>query len=152
MNGVLHSEHVISRSGIRGFSTKVKRGHSLSCSSERWRCVSFNHLVVVRKRGFFCTNARRKAGVPTVNWAECTPAMHSIQFFCANFRQNCGRRSSKTRLFVACAQQHTANLFAKSVFLRGTSVALLFLVLCTWFFVLHQVPTTKHKVQSTKTE
>jgi len=53
MNGVLHSEHVISRSGIAFLHESENRGHSLSCSSDRWRCVSFNHLVVVRKRGFF---------------------------------------------------------------------------------------------------
>src|SRR5262245_43573136 len=85
MNGVLHSEHVISRSGIAVSPRERKRGPSLPCSSERWRCVSFNH-----ERGakaLFFINARRKAGVPTVILAEFTPAIQSIQFFCAKLWQ-----------------------------------------------------------------
>jgi hypothetical protein len=145
MNGVLHSEHVISRSGIRGFSTKVKRGHSLSCSSERWRCVSFNHLVVVRKRGFFCTNARRKAGVPTVNWAECTPAMHSIQFFYANFRQKLWQKIFKnTPVCGVCATAHSRSIRKIRIFTGHIGCSI---VLSTWYLVLCLKPSAKYKEQ-----
>src|SRR5215510_5299693 len=80
MNGVLHSEHVISRSGIAVSPREVKRGfHSLALRSAG---VAFLSTTNVWGESAVFSNARRKAGVPTVNWPECTPAMHSIQIFC----------------------------------------------------------------------
>jgi len=84
MNGVLHSEHVISRSGI-------------AVSPRKWKQRTFTFLLFgalalrffqppgCGAKALFFINARRKAGVPTVSWPECTPAMQSIQFFYANF-------------------------------------------------------------------
>src|SRR5215216_3271668 len=80
MNGVLHSEHVISRSGIRGFLHESEMRVPLSCSSERWRCVSFHHKFVGRKRWFLKRYAEKLAS-RRVYWLECTPA---IQIFLRN--------------------------------------------------------------------
>ncbi|HEY5445842.1 MAG TPA: hypothetical protein VIJ87_15515, partial [Pyrinomonadaceae bacterium] len=51
MNGVLHSEHVISRSGIAVSPREVTRGQSRSlAASEVWRWCFFQPPVVERKR------------------------------------------------------------------------------------------------------
>jgi len=58
---VLHSEHVISRSGIAVSPREWKRGRSLPCSSERWRCVSFHHRTWPESADFFQTHAEKLA-------------------------------------------------------------------------------------------
>src|SRR5690349_17824223 len=81
MNGALHSEHVISRSGIAvSPESENEDDHSLLFGALASRF--FQPQDVARKRCFI--NARRKP-VPTVTCWECTPAIHSIQFFCENF-------------------------------------------------------------------
>lgn len=65
----------------RGFSKRGNRGGSTLCSSERWRRVSFNHEVMVRKRCFSNTTPKSYAS-RRVSWRECTPANRSIQTIC----------------------------------------------------------------------
>ena len=61
---------------------KTEDVHSLALRSAG---VAFLSTTSRGAKALFFTNARRKAGVPTVSWPECTPAIQSIQFFCANF-------------------------------------------------------------------
>jgi hypothetical protein len=76
MNGVLHSEHVISRSGIAVSPRERKLRIRSLCSSERWRRVSFTTACGTKAPEF--KRYAEKLGVPTVNCAECTPV---VQFF-----------------------------------------------------------------------
>ena len=75
------------------------------------------------KARIFFINARRKTGVPRVSGAECTPAMHSIQFFCANFERKLWRKIFINCVAVVFTQQITRDLSAKPRILIGTLVA-----------------------------
>jgi hypothetical protein len=88
MNGVLHSEHVISRSGIAVLLESEMR---ISLS------MLFGALALRFSQPPGCgtkalvSNARRKACVPTVNWAECTPVVHFfLRISTYANEQNCG--------------------------------------------------------------
>src|SRR4029078_11092151 len=97
MNGVLHSEHVISRSGIAVSPREVKK-RTLTLLLFGALALRFFQPRTCGAKALFFSNARRKAGVPTVCWAECTPAMHSIQIFSEIWNLNCGGRSSPIAL------------------------------------------------------
>ena len=103
MNGVLHSEHVISRSGIAVSPREGKLRIRSLCSSERWRRVSFHHSCGTK--ALFSQTLRRKAGVPTVCCAECTPA---IQIFLRNsteiYRETVAEHLQPTASDVASSQ------------------------------------------------
>ena len=123
MNGVLHSEHVISRSGIRGFSTKVKTRTFTFLLFGALALRFFQPPGCGAKARFFFTNARRKAGVPTVSWSECTPAMQSIQFFYENFDWKLLREVSTSGPPVVRTQQPPADLLVNLRISLGTLVA-----------------------------
>jgi hypothetical protein len=73
MNGVLHSEHVISRSGIAVLlESEIE---DLALYALRSAGVTFLSATGLWHESAV-SNARRKACVPTVNWAECTPVVH----------------------------------------------------------------------------
>lgn len=79
---MLHSEHVISRSGIAVSPRERIRGFHTLCSSERWRRVSFNHrlwekaLFVIKHNAIKPIASRYGLVGP-----ECTPAKGRIQTF-----------------------------------------------------------------------
>ena len=80
MNGVWHSEQVISRSGIAVSPRERIEDIPSLCSSERWRGVSFNHKVCGTKALFLKHYA--KSWRP--DWftaSEFTPANRCIQTF-----------------------------------------------------------------------
>jgi hypothetical protein len=68
-----------------------------SLSALRSAGVAFLSTTVVGRKRCFSQTLRRKPGVPTVCWAECTPA---IQIFLRNsteiYVEKCGRTSSTT--------------------------------------------------------
>src|SRR5689334_15821210 len=117
MNGALHSEHVISRSGIAvSPESENEDDHSLLFGALASRF--FQPQDVARKRCFI--NARRKP-VPTVTCWECTPAIHSIQFFCENFLTKSVAQDLHGPRFSVAHTQHTPH--ANCRFSPGTCVA-----------------------------
>ena len=100
----------------RGFSTRMKRGLSLSCSSERWRRVSFNHILVDRKRCFLKRYAEKLASRRFVGLSvlqQCTLFKFFVDVVWRKIftnRRCCGMSATPTR--------------RKSRVLPGTLVAL----------------------------
>ena len=80
MNGVLHSEHVISRSGIAVSPPRViEDPHSLALRSAGVAFLSTTGRGA--KALFFFKRTPKSPGVPTVIGPECTPAVRCIQIF-----------------------------------------------------------------------
>jgi hypothetical protein len=95
MNGVPHSEHVISRSGIAVSPREWIFEDPTLCSSERWRRVSFHHKFVGRKRCFSQT-LRRKAGVPTgLVGLSVLQQLSLFKFLFDLHKKKCGKTSSQ---------------------------------------------------------
>ena len=84
MNGALHSEHVISRSGIAVFSKKVKI-EDFQLSALRSAGVAFLSTTDCGAKALFSNATPKSLASRRFNWAECTPAMQSIQIFIATF-------------------------------------------------------------------
>src|SRR6185295_4330445 len=82
MNGVLHSEHVISRSGIAVSPREVKKRTSTLLLFGALALRFFQPRTCGAKALFF-SNARRKAGVPTGLLALSVLQQFTlIQIFC----------------------------------------------------------------------
>src|SRR5215208_4502868 len=79
MNGVLHSEHVISRSGIAVSPRGEKRTFTLLLFGAL-ALRFFQPLVVGRKHCILKRYAEKLAS-RRVSWSECTPAPVRIQIF-----------------------------------------------------------------------
>jgi hypothetical protein len=86
MNGVLHSEHVISRSGIAVSPTRVKTRTFTLLLFGALALRFFQPRVVGRKRCSLQTHAEKLASRRLVG-LKFTPATRSIQFFYANFNE-----------------------------------------------------------------
>jgi hypothetical protein len=81
MNGVLHSEHVISRSGIAVSPREVKKRTSTPLALRSAGVAFLSTTNVGRKRCFLKRTPKSWRPDGFVG-PECTPAIHSIQIFC----------------------------------------------------------------------
>src|SRR5690242_4289240 len=147
MNGVLHSEHVISRSGIRGFSTKVK--------TRTFTFLLFGALALrffqppgcgAKARFLFLQThaeklaSRRLVGLSVLQ--QCT----LFNFFVQTFDKNCGRTSSQVRA-VCGVRATTHNRSISKIRIFTGHIGCSSFVFSTWYLVL----CSKCKVQRTKT-
>ena len=97
MNGVWHSEQVISRSGIAVSPRERIEDIPSLCSSERWRGVSFNHKVCGAKALFLKHYA--ESWRPDVNLG--LSVLQQITLFKLLIHKECGNISAVQNASVA---------------------------------------------------
>ena len=110
MNGVLHSEQVISRSGIAVSPMRVNEDfHSLALRSAGVTFLSTT--VVVRKRCFLKRTPKSLASRRLIG-PECTPATKSIQIFNRTSKEKLWQNVFTTRADVAWVPHTDGKTFA----------------------------------------
>jgi hypothetical protein len=93
MNGELHSEHVISRSGIAVFSTRVNRG-PLTLLHFGCAGVAFLSTTDCGAKALYHKHYAEKLASRLVIGPECTPANQRRQTIIARLLQNLWRDHS----------------------------------------------------------